>query len=112
MSTQVCWSTSLSKKKGWKTPDSKLSKLEKWMKKNRIDRTVYKFTHIKNLTGKLDSFWKVRHRALESLNLCFPYCSGRDQLQIQNHIIHRLKAEKVHPVVRNLEIFKRNNDQH
>jgi hypothetical protein len=98
-------------KPGWQTPKYKLAKLEKWLVRKQIDKTLYKFTHLKNLTGKMDSFWKVRSRALEATKECSKYCDSRHVSKIQNEIADRLMKERVQPVVRGLEKFK-NNEEH
>jgi len=97
-------------KKGWQAPQRGMAILEKWMGKKKIDKTMYNFTRIKNITGKMDPFWKVRTRALERLKLIFDNCSEEDQKYIQGKIDERIGQEKVNFVVQSLEAFKRNND--
>jgi len=69
---------------------------------------MYNFTHFKNLTGKLDPFWKVRMRALEHLKDVYIQCSVADRQHIQQQIAGRIVNEKVHPVVLTLEDFRDN----
>ena len=47
-------------KKGWQTPEHKSKQIDVWMSKNKIDKYLNSAAQIRNITGKMDPFWKVR----------------------------------------------------
>ena len=92
-------------KKGWQTPEHKSKQIDVWMSKNKIDKYLNSAAQIKNITGKMDPFWKVRYRVIQHLQKLYPKLSPRDQQGVQNRIVLRIYQEKVRPVSKMLHQF-------